>query len=343
MAFLCVAGFTLAPLLLHITFHLKYLPYLLSGYQYYMAVRIPNGSTYIHISETTPSSANYIAMRAQESNVFINGNFRVLYSGQTNFSLAGSAWQYERAQSNGAEVVETDGPVAEDISVYVLATHKYRGISYTFSLPKAKMNSLTSPVYFWKPSAWQTCDAICGSGKQKRTVACSKLSPGGIVQVAAAELCVLDKPSLTQECSLEECEYSWVASEWGRCNATCNGIGMRTRTVACQKRTSRGVSVAAVANRKCIDAPPGNSQSCSGEACLYQWEAGSWGSCDAICGPGWKERKVTCVRITGEGKTKVEPHLCKETTLLSKDECQSPVGSCSDFHWQSSLWSKVLQ
>ena len=317
----------------------------LLAYHYYIALRIPTGSTHIHISETTPSLANYIAVRGAESDVFINGDFRVLYSGLTNFTLAGSAWAYKRKDGNGAEVVRTSGPVTEDILVYVLATRQYPGITYTFNLLKDKMNSLTSPVYFWKSSEWRMCDAVCGRGQQERKVTCSRLRPGGAVEAAGRteDLCVLDKPAVIRECRMDECVYSWAVSDWGQCNASCDGLGVRTRTVTCQKMTMDGRLVGAVAKHYCGgDGPPSASQTCSGEACVYQWEVGSWGSCDATtCGEGWKERAVSCVHITGEGRTEVEPHLCREATPLTKEKCHSPNGNCTDYLWQTSEWSEV--
>lgn len=307
-----------------------------------MALTIPTGSTHIRVSETTPSSANFIAIQVQGSSTFINGNFRVLYSGHTNFTLAGVTWLYERARSDGAEVITTRGPIDNDVFVHVLAKWSYPGLSYSFGLPRDKMNSLTRMVYFWNASSWQSCDSQCGRGKQVREVSCSRLNPGGLVQVGVADiLCTTNKPSLERECNLGECSYSWIESEWNNCNATCDGTGIETRTISCQQKSHLGDVVGVVADHHCDEAPP-TYRLCHGTACQYEWEVGPWGSCDATCGQGWRERTMMCVRVTGNDRIESEPHLCSnETTPLSKDSCQSPAGKCSDFQWETTEWSQV--
>jgi len=312
-----------------------------TAHQYYKSLEIPSGSTYIHVTETTPSSVNYLAVKGQKSGTFINGNFHVFISSLANFTLAGSAWQYERAQ-NGAEGLKTDGPIQEDVLIYILALASYEGLSYSFSVPKLKLASLTYSVCFWNTSTWKSCDTLCGRGNQTRTVTCSLLSPGGIVETAERDsLCTTAKPTSMQECEME-CGYAWTVSEWNGCNATCNRMGMRTRTVKCLK--GRGdVIVGPVADHYCGNHPPSSLQPCRGEACQYGWKEGLWEECE--CG-GWRERNVSCAQLVrGGGLEVVGPHLCENSSKpLTREKCLSTnTRNCSVFQWETSEWSEVRQ
>ena len=278
-------------------------------------------------------------MKGQASGKFINGNFYIFYSGLTNFTLAGSTWQYSRIQSNGAEELKTDGPIKEDILIYILASATYEGISYSFNVPKSKLDSLTYTVYFWNTSTWKSCDSLCGRGNHTRTVVCSSLSPGGVLERADKDsLCAIPQPASVMECKVE-CGYSWMASEWSGCNATCNGMGIKTRRVSCQKRRG-GVVVGLVADHHCGSYPPSSWQTCRGEVCQYGWKVGPWEECE--CG-GWRKRDVSCVLLVGGGSLEVGSHHCENSSKpLTKGKCiSSNAGNCGDFQWQASQWSKV--
>lgn len=307
-----------------------------------MALTLPHGSTNISISETTPSSANYIALKAKQSQVFINGNFRVFHAGHTPVTFAMSLWSYERL-SNGAESVKTVGPISEEVLVYLLASEVYDGISFSFNLPKSNMDGVNAPVYLWQALEWQSCDVDCGSGHQERNVTCEKLLPGGNLETQETDtMCVsLQKPITRQECRMDLCHYTWVVSEWNQCNVSCGGNGMESRTVTCQKSANSSTKVMTVDDKYCLQGRPTSARLCNKGECQYEWEYGTWGSCDSVCGEGWMEREVWCVREGEEGSV-VSRSLCQDKDKpRHRLTCQSPAGSCSNYQWHTSEWSEV--
>lgn len=315
-------------------------PSTLLDYRYYLALTLPNGSTQISISEVTPSTSNYIALKAQRSQYFINGNFRVLHAGHTPLTFAGSLWSYKRL-NDGAESIQTDGQTDQKVGVYVLASQVYDGITFSFNLPNSKMEVMDVPVFFWRASDWQSCDIGCGRGHQERIVTCNKLLPGSKLETQVSDsMCVsLKKPILQQECSMELCHYTWVVSEWGQCNVSC-GVGIETRNVTCQGNISG--DYVAVDDNFCPDEQAHTVRTCN-RACQYEWDYGEWRSCDSVCGEGWMKREVWCVSGMEE-KVTVSSSLCLENNK-PKDQvtCQSSAGNCSDYQWALSDWSEVKQ
>lgn len=315
--------------------------FFLSEYRYYPALTIPLGSTDISVHETTPSQSNFLAFKGSETLDFINGHLTVLPLGIASKPFAGNIWTYEQP-GNGAESIHTDGPIDEDVTVYILANQTHDGINFTFNLPKADLEDLTRPVYFWNSTEWGQCDALCGRGHQERGVACWKLRPGGIVteEDGGAECGSLTKPVPRRECSMELCRYKWTSMEWGQCNVSC-GEGVRTREVKCEWiREEFGLPNVQTDDHLCPTGEmPEAMDACELGACRYEWGRGEWGRCDAVCGEGRQEREVWCQKEGRKGE-EVSETLCTMEKPSTAELCHAP-DPCSNFNWLSSSWSEV--
>lgn len=194
---------------------------------------LPAGSTHIHIQEVMPSRSNFLALHGTESGDLFNEKFIVQHS--KTFTFGGNLWTYERDLQNGAESLQTTGPIDESVGVYILANQSYNGINFTFNLRKDSVQNLSGPVYFWNFTDWGSCNVDCGRGQQERGVACWKISPGGIVEEEEdrTKCDSSRRPMSERECSMELCQYRWVVSEWNQCNVTC-GEGTHRRQLKCE-------------------------------------------------------------------------------------------------------------
>ena len=296
---------------------------------------IPSGSTHISVSETTPSLSNYIALEGRHTGDSFNRQFQIMTTSQR--VLAGSLWTYERLV-NGAESLHSDGPIDEDVVVYLLAYYEYDGIDFTFNPPKADLGRLGATVHSWNSTQWRACDAECGSGLQERGVACWEMSlggGGGVREVDDEKCGSLQRPMSERECVMEPCQYKWVESEWDPCSVSC-GAGVQVRELTCVW-VEDNVEV----NRDLChnETTPTTTQPCQQEACPpeYQWRHGEWGACDVVCGEGWMEREVWC---EGEQGTVGNESCHGDEKLPYKVICHAPQ-VCSNFHWTLSDWSEV--
>lgn len=171
-----------------------------TGYRYYEAVVIPNGSRNIVIEENQFSSLSYIAARSDTEE--FNMNFEVVWSTLDSHSFAGSVWWYERPE-NASEYFRTEGPITENITVFLLAKVQDEGIRYTFYQPR-------DAVFNWNTSDWVECEGMCGDGVQRREVMC--VGSGGVGEVNESHCDANTRPAETQPCNPGVCQ--WTTSEW---------------------------------------------------------------------------------------------------------------------------------
>lgn len=296
---------------------------------------IPSGSTHISVNETTPSLFNYIALEGLRTGDSLNRGFQVMSTRQR--VLAGSLWAYQRL-ANGAESLHSDGPIDEDVAVYILAYYEYDGIDFTFNPPKAELGRLGATVYSWNSTEWRACDAECGSGLQQKGVACWEVSLGGGVKEVDDKCDFLQRPMSERECVVEPCRYQWVELEWDTCSVSCGGGGVQMRGLACV--WVRGEGNVEVESDLCYnEATPTTAQPCQQESCPpeYRWHHGVWGACDVVCGEGWMERGVWC---EGEHGTVHNESCQRDDKPPYKVTCHAPE-VCSNFQWTLSDWSEV--
>ncbi|MBI4090789.1 MAG: hypothetical protein HY422_02085 [Candidatus Komeilibacteria bacterium] len=91
--------------------------------------------------------------------------------------------------------------------------------------------------------------------------------------------------------SVKKIEYTWVASGFGACSATCGG-GTATQTVTC---TGSDGSIDGSGAACAGQIPPPTSQSCNTQACPVDClvESQGFGACSAACGGGTQTEILT--------------------------------------------------
>ena len=58
------------------------------------------------------------------------------------------------------------------------------------------------------------------------------------------------------------------------------------------------------------------------EGDAYDWDRGTWGECDAICGGGFMTRQVFCINT--QSKERVPDYLCEVGLRPSSNETCNP-------------------
>ncbi|KAK3239213.1 hypothetical protein CYMTET_50844, partial [Cymbomonas tetramitiformis] len=127
---------------------------------------------------------------------------------------------------------------------------------------------------------------------------------------------------------------AWETSEWGACNATCDG-GMQTRTVWC----SNGADEAA-----CTAERPPEERACGEQRCeSYRLVLAEWdGTCDVApaCGEGTQQRSVSCQGSFRGLALLTECEALSNLTLSSPCPGDADACSASDPRWTAGSWSR---
>ena len=316
-----------------------------TDYRYYPAVTIPRGSTRIMVEEVSPSRQNFIAVLGTTSGDALNGNYNVLPNGLSVEFLGGATWTYERPL-HATEYLRTDGPINENVTVYLLANSTYNGIRYTFSVPRDLVNEISEPVYYWNEGDWNNCSMECGQGEQDREVSCMKLYPSGQTESVDVSSCnPSTRPDARRSCNEGLCSYVWEAGDWGMCDSVC-GEGRQSRTILCKWLRKNG-TLEVVDDTLCDSSlEPIHVQYCQVESCRYEWHADEWGKCDSHCGEGWMKREVVCLWmnlwLTNGGELReatVSDGHCGEEKPDDSVKCN--MEPCDNFQWIISEWNEV--
>ncbi|XP_005990670.1 A disintegrin and metalloproteinase with thrombospondin motifs 13 isoform X2 [Latimeria chalumnae] len=206
-----------------------------------------------------------------------------------------------------SEELRINGPVQDDIEIQVYRKYgkEYGDITnpslfYSFFIPKEDQ------VYLWRPVIG-ACSVTCGEGVKSIEYMC--FDQNGEEQVEHEYCLGISRPPARGEpCHLSSCPPSWVAGEFGPCNATCGG-GVMERAIHCVSK-ERG-SALPVAHSRCSKTPkPASAAPCNAEPCPVRWRVLESGRCSAICGPGTAERSVICIQTLNELDVEVEDALC---------------------------------
>lgn len=202
-------------------------------------------------------------------------------------------------------------------------------------------NEFDCPTYSWVSFAYGRCDAKCGSGNQRRFVACKQ---DNVFKYAADSFCASagDKPATTRACAdLRPCSQPfWQVSQYSNCDAQCGG-GSSTATVTCM--ASDGV--VASSESVCSDAgtKPPVTRTCNTAPC-FSTQTGPFTECSLTCGGGVRTRQVACLNrqgasvpassCTGAGiimptaSKACNTQECPKLNFCSDDEKCSGHGSC---------------
>ncbi|XP_030632604.1 A disintegrin and metalloproteinase with thrombospondin motifs 9 [Chanos chanos] len=194
-------------------------------------------------------------------------------------------------------------------------------------------------TYRWSAGDWQACSQTCGSGLRRRTVAC--LDPSG--EEVHEMYCVGQrKPTESEPCNTQPCEFIWITGEWTECSVTC-GQGYQRRLVSCSEvhAGNDNYEYGHQSLSNCPGNPPESFMVCNLTPCPSSqiWRVGIWGPCSARCGDGWTERTVQCVNADGEISENC-PSSTKPTgrKACSNHDCHLP-SSCRDVQLQNHFLS----
>ena len=141
------------------------------------------------------------------------------------------------------------------------------------------------------------------------------------------------RPLDHEACNLQECDlFQWKIMQEGMCSASCGG-GVKAVIVNCVRKKQTNIKVA---NELCTGPSPLPIKHCNTHNCPeYVWKFGEESPCSASCGPGTKERSVTCIDQATEIEASDEGHCKgpKPSIVVPCDERQ-----CGQYKVAFSAW-----
>uniref|UniRef100_A0A4W4GZL7 ADAM metallopeptidase with thrombospondin type 1 motif 20 n=1 Tax=Electrophorus electricus TaxID=8005 RepID=A0A4W4GZL7_ELEEL len=210
--------------------------------------------------------------------------------------------------------------------------------------PKTHKPCRAGPCPSWRTSKWGACSATCGVGVQTRDVYCRWKGHGRM----RAEMCDGGmRPRNLQPCSLPGCpQYTWSASEWRQCNASC-GDGIKHREVLCVDKAMNHVlqDLCSPLTRPVLYQP------CFIAPCQYVWVTAAWTQCSVSCGIGSQQRAVLCSTVPSvqdlkvfadQSYTQALGSECLQPAPANTRPCQLPECPLPGY-WKVGPWSKCSQ
>uniref|UniRef100_A0A8B9ZHP0 ADAM metallopeptidase with thrombospondin type 1 motif 15 n=1 Tax=Anas platyrhynchos TaxID=8839 RepID=A0A8B9ZHP0_ANAPL len=158
---------------------------------YNFVVVIPAGASNIDIRQRgykgLISDDNYLALKNGQGKYLLNGHF-IVSAVERDLMVKGSVLRYS-GTGTAVESLQAFKPIQEPLTLEVLSVGKMTPprVRYSFYLPKeSKEDNVLSlsnrldggrptykrPSYKWAAGGWEACSVTCGSGLQKRAVAC---------------------------------------------------------------------------------------------------------------------------------------------------------------------------
>lgn len=231
-----------------------------SRHGYNFVVVIPAGASNIDIRQRgykgLISDDNYLALKNGQGKYLLNGHF-IVSAVERDLMVKGSVLRYS-GTGTAVESLQAFKPIQEPLTLEVLSVGKMTPprVRYSFYLPKESKDDKTSykkegkappdlnnsvlslsnrldggrptykrPSYKWAAGGWEACSVTCGSGLQKRAVACHDSYGHPASECEAAQ-----RPVEVRSCG-EPCP-AWEAGPWAPCSKSC-GRGFKRRMLKC--------------------------------------------------------------------------------------------------------------
>ncbi|XP_072165271.1 A disintegrin and metalloproteinase with thrombospondin motifs 3-like [Diadema setosum] len=189
------------------------------------------------------------------------------------------------------------------------------------------------PEYSWDDMGWTDCNRECGGGFSFHRFQCTRIEDNRRVNNKRCGKKNYNPKGVRRACNEHPCPtqpliitYEWQATDWSECSATCGVSASRRRLVACFQFIGEEKEFADPAS--CTAPRPPETEQCGLPKCPSTWKTGAWSPCSVTCGPGVKQRNVTC--IVPEGALEVD-YECTGLQPPSTKSCQKdacPVNEC---------------
>ncbi|XP_042239108.1 ADAMTS-like protein 4 [Homarus americanus] len=332
-------------------------------YGYNLIATLPRGAANITIQHVKPST-NYLALRHQGGEFFVNGNWAVNASG--NYLSGGTTFTYLRPERYQGDKVTAMGPLDQPVDVMLFYQSTNPGIKYEYRLPMSSPSSSSKHV---------SGGVVPGSPQRPRRPdnplnpnvpggPASRTPPSGPVNDARS---VNGNSVLSSQRWKEEEEeerkkkrkerrgkkngrkgtggvkkrrtrYEWKVVGFSSCTETCGG-GSQTTRVVCVKR-KRGNEVPS-SHCRVLPRPAEETVRCNLRPCPATWVAEEWGPCSVTCGLGVQTRALTCkMRLSPDHSVAQPEGACLTTPDIPKAQVCELAACDSAPTWQTGEWGQ---
>ncbi|XP_047477820.1 thrombospondin type-1 domain-containing protein 4-like, partial [Penaeus chinensis] len=325
-------------------------------YGYNIIATLPAGATNITIQHSKPST-NYLALRLQGGDFFINGNWAV--NGSGNYPAAGTLFAYQRPEMFLGDKVVAAGPLAQPVAFMLFFSQPTRGIStiYRFAMsssgkgspagvvpgspqrPRHRDNPLNpfvpgGPAARTPPSG-PVNDARSSNG-HGNSIYANRRRKAEEEEKKKKEKQGKKERNKDKKGNKKRKRYEWKVVGFSSCTATCGG-GSQTTRVVCVKR-KKGNEVPA---KHCADhpKPPEETVRCNLRPCPAEWVPEEWGPCSVSCGLGVQTRSLSCkIRLSQGHIVEAAQDACTAPPSVSRAQvCELPACDSAPA-WQAGEW-----
>jgi len=262
---------------------------------------VPIGSTSVYVEQDTPDQ-NLLGIKDKDDRYVIP-----IPTWSKTVYAAGTEIHYYHEKDIDINTVYIPGPTTEKLTIVFVPGYPKTGVWYEFYDPTL-ISSVGVEDVQWNITSWGKCSRKCATGKERRTVECTRIDDGSYV---GHKLCLQKsrKPAVERSCNTHPCQPVWYISEWSSCSRTC-GKGVQKRQIRCRRKISQ-TKFEILPDSSCSGDKPsgGTKRSCNEIICHVEWKATAWSQCSSTCGGGFKSRNLVCKRLNDKGKLVIAPEI----------------------------------